>query len=116
MAHETDKAKALAAGVDVLKVTLTLATGTLVFSAGLLTEKVKVGTASKYLLVFSWCSLGISILAGALAYMRVPVMIAEGKCDIEDGWFKRPGQVHNVAFLLGVIALGIAMIMILSAE
>lgn len=116
MAGETKEAKALSAAVDVVKVTLALATGTLVFSAGLLRDNVKVSSAAKGLLVASWCSLGLSILAGALAYSRVPVMIADDKPDIHDKWFERPGQIHEVAFLVGVVALGIAMILILSAK
>jgi len=102
--------------VDVLKLTLTLATGTLVFSAGLLKEQVDVGTASKSLLISSWCSLGLSILAGALAYLRVPVMINRNRSDIKDEWFEIPGRVHHVAFLLGVTALGTAMIIIMLAK
>ena len=40
-------------------------------------------------------------------------MIAVGKPDIEDKFFERPGQIHHIAFLLGVVALGVAMILIL---
>lgn len=116
MPDETNKAKALTAAVDVLKVTLTLATGTLVFSAGLLKENVTVSTASKYLLEFSWFALGVSVAAGALAYSRVPVMIGDGQPNIEDQRFKTPGMIHHIAFFLGVTALGVAMIVILSAK
>jgi hypothetical protein len=116
MADPTHKDKSLAAAVDVLKATLAIATGTLVFSAGLLKENIQFTYGAKWLLGTSWCCLGISIIAGSLAQLRVPIMIDEKNPDIRDKWFKTPGQIHHVSFLFGVVCLGAAMTLILSAK
>jgi len=113
MAEESKESKALSAAVEAVKFSLALATGTLVFSAELLKEEVRIGPPAKVLLAASWCILGISIVAGVLAYLRVPVMISEDKPGIHDKWFEWPGRIHHVAFLLGVAILGLAMICIL---
>ncbi|SRR6266496_513973 len=116
MAEETKEAKSLTAAVNAHKATLALATGTLVFSAGLLKENIKFTCSSKWLLGISWCFLGVSIIAGLLVHLRVPIMIAEDKQDIHDRLFGIPGQIHHIAFVLGVVLLGIAMIVILAAK
>jgi len=116
MAEETKEAKSLASAVDALKATIAIATGTLVFSAGLLKENVQLTCAGNLLLATSWVCLGVSIVAGTLAHLRVPVMIAEDKPDIADKWFKPPGRIHHVAFVFGVVFLGAAMIVILAAK
>lgn len=95
---------------------LKIATGTLVFSAGLLKEDIQLGCAGKWLLGISWFCLGISIITGSVAQLRVPVMIAEDKPNIADKWFEPPGRIHHIAFVLGVVFLGAAMIAILSAK
>jgi hypothetical protein len=109
ISHES----ALNAAIEVIKVTITLATGTLVFSAQLLKEDVCISPVGKCWLFFSWVLLGCSIISGALAYARVPVMINEGKPNIKDGYFEWPGLIHHITFLGGVVVLGIAMTLIL---
>jgi len=116
MAEETKEEKSLTAAIDAHKATLALATGTLVFSAGLLKEKLNFSCPAKWLLGISWCLLGVSIVAGLLVHLRVPVMIAEGKPNIYDKWFEIPGRIHHTAFVFGVVLLGVAMIVILVAE
>jgi hypothetical protein len=116
MSEKTKEAEAVDAAVDAIKLTMALATGTLVFSAELLKEDVEIGSISKVLLVVSWCLLGISILAGALAYLSVPVMIHEGKPNIGNKFLCIPGLIHHVAFLAGVLVLGLAMVLILAAK
>ena len=87
MSEETKESKAVSAAVEVIKTTLALATGTLVFSAGLLKEDVEINCVAQHWLVASWFFLGVSIIAGAIAYSRIPVMINEDKPDINDrGW------------------------------
>ena len=113
MAEETKEAKSLTAAVEAHKTTLALATGTLVFSAGLLKEKIEFSCLAKWLLAICWCFLGVSIVAGAIAHLRVPVMISENKPNIADKWFSRPGQIHHITFIFGVVLLGAAMITIL---
>ena len=116
MPDETKEAKSLTAAVDAHKATLALATGTLVFSAGLLKEQIHFGYVSKWLLGISWSLLGVSVVAGLLVHLRVPIMIAEDKPNIYDKWFEIPGQIHHIAFVFGVILLGVAMIVILVAK
>lgn len=116
MPDETKEAKSLTAAVDAHKATLALATGTLVFSAGLLKEQIQFSCVAKWLLAISWCLLAVAIVAGLLVYLRVPIMIAEDKPNISDKYFEIPGRIHQVAFVLGVILLGVAMIVILAAK
>lgn len=101
---------------EAVKVTLALATGTLVFSAELLKESISMNNATKYLLVFSWIFLGISIVFGVFAYSRIPVMLKENNLDITDKYFEFFGRTHQITFMCGVILLGIAMIIILFAK
>jgi hypothetical protein len=63
--------------VDLLKFTLALATGSLVFSAGLLKEDIKLNCCAKCFLFVSWVALATSAAAGVLAYMRIPMLIAK---------------------------------------
>jgi hypothetical protein len=116
MPDETKEAKSLTAAVDAHKTTLALATGTLVFSVGLLKENLHFSCWAKWLLGISWCLLGVSIVAGSLVHLRVPMMIAEDKPNIHDQLFEIPGKIHHTAFVFGVILLGVAMIVILAAK
>jgi len=43
-------------------------------------------------------------------------MIAEDKPHMGDQWLKAPGQIHHIAFILGVVMLGSAKIAVLSAK
>jgi hypothetical protein len=108
--------KALATATEVIKLTMTLATGSLVFSAGILKEALSISDGGKMCLVVAWVSLGTSVICGALAYSRVPIMIAKGKQDLEDIYFIIPGRLHQIAFLIGVIALGLAMLSTLAQK
>jgi hypothetical protein len=116
MSEETKESKSLSAAIEAHKATLALATGTLVFSVQLLKEEIHFGCVGKWLLGSSWCLLGVSIIAGLLVHLRVPVMIFEDKPNIYDKWFEIPGRIHHTAFIFGVILLGIAMIVILIAK
>jgi hypothetical protein len=99
----------LAATMEVLKYTLALGTGALVFGGGLVGEKVALSPVAAQFLVASWLLLGLSVAAGALAYARIPVMLAETNYDLEDKFLIWPGRIHHVAFLLGMLALGLAL-------
>jgi len=113
MAEETREERALAAATEAVKLTLGLATGALVFSAGLLKEDVQLGHSARCLMAWSWGLLSLAIIAGTLAYLRVPVKTTEGNYDLHDPWFAVPGVAHHLSFLAGMVALGLAMVDIL---
>lgn len=95
--------------VDLLKFTLALATGSLVFSVGLLTENIKLIYCARYFLFFSWLTLAISAAAGVLAYMRIPMLIAEKDYNMRDKFMEVPGKIHHIAFVAGLLSLGAAL-------
>jgi hypothetical protein len=101
--------EALLAGTEFLKYTLALTTGALVFGAGLIGNKSIAGTFASTSLVASLILLGVAVAAGALSYSRIPVMLHHSNYDLEDKYLVWPGRVHQVAFLLGMIALGLTL-------
>jgi hypothetical protein len=105
---------ALTTAAEFMKYTIALGTGSLVFSAGLVSQDIGLPTYGKVLLILSWVSLVASVIAGVLAYSRIPIQLAEENYDLEDKWFTYPGRVHQGAFLLGIVCLGAALIVALS--
>jgi hypothetical protein len=105
---------ALVAASEFLKYTVALGTGALVFSAGLVTGNVNLSMIAIRLLISAWISITISIVAGVLAYSRIPIQIAEENYDLEDKWFVIPGRIHQLAFVIGIICLGGTLILALS--
>jgi len=99
----------LTSATEVLKYTLALGTGSLVFGGGLVSDKVALSPVAAGILVLSWLLLGVSVAAGALAYARIPIKLARSYYSLEDKYFTRPGKVHQIAFILGMIALGLAL-------
>jgi len=96
--------------IDLLKFTLALSTGALVFSAGLLTEDIKLNFPAKCFLFLSWLALATSAAAGVLAYMRIPMLIARRNYDMRDKFMEIPGRVHHIAFVVGLLSLGVALV------
>jgi hypothetical protein len=103
----------LLAGAEVVKYLTALGTGAIVFSAGLLSDKLFLPTAAKWLMALSWLVLSLSIFAGVVAAMRIPIQLTEENYNLEDKWLKYPGLVQQFAFLLGIVLLGIALATIL---
>jgi hypothetical protein len=101
---------ALLAATEFIKYTITLGTGTLVFSGGLVTQKVTLSWFSIIVLIISWVALAASVVAGVLAYSRIPILLAEENYDLEDRFFTLPGKVHQIGFLIGIVCLGIVLI------
>lgn len=99
--------------VDLLKFTIALATGSLVFSAGLLTEDIKLNCLAKFCLFLSWLALAISAAAGVLAYMRIPMLIANQDFNMRDKFMEIPGRIHHISLVVGVLSLGVALIIAL---
>ena len=99
--------------VDLLKYTIALATGSLVFSAGLLSEDIKLLWWAKFFLFLSWLALATSAAAGVLAYMRIPMLIARKDFNMRDKFMEIPGRIHHISFVVGVLSLGVALIIVL---
>lgn len=95
--------------VDLLKFTLALATGSLVFSVGLLTENINLTCYAKHFLFFSWLALAISVTAGVFAYMRIPMLIAKKDYNMRDKFMEIPGKIHHIAFVIGLLLLAMAL-------
>jgi len=112
MAQIPAKQTALNVMADLLKITTAFATGALVFSAGILEDKVKIPPNAIIPLVGSWILLGLAAASGVLAYSRIPVLLAEEKYDIEDPYLCWPGRLHQILFGLGIILLGSALVLI----
>lgn len=107
---------ALTAAAEVVKYLTALGTGAIVFSAGLLNEKIFLPTSAKWFIFGSWCLLAISVLGGLLAGMRIPVLLSEEKYDLEDEYLKYPGLVQQVTFFFGVVLLGVALTVLLATS
>lgn len=107
---------ALVAAADVVKYLTALATGAIVFSAGLLSEKILISGWSKSWIFLSWVLLSVSVAGGLLGGMRVPVQLSKQNYDLQDKYFEWPIRIQQITFFLGIVALGIAMALILVAH
>jgi hypothetical protein len=99
--------------IDLLKFTLALVTGSLVFSVGLLKEDIAFNTCAKYFLLFSWLALTFSAVAGVLAYMRIPMLIANQDYSMRDKFMEIPARIHQIAFIIGLLLLGVTLVIAL---
>lgn len=104
---------ALLAGAELVKYITALATGAIVFSAGLIPEKVTFTPTMKWLLGAGWIVLALSVAAGLMAGARIPVQLAEKNYDWENVWLKVPAGAQQILFVLGMLLLGWAMILML---
>jgi hypothetical protein len=100
---------ALVAAAEVVKYLTALATGAIVFSAGLLSEKILISGWAKGWIFLSWVLLAVSVAGGLLGGMRVPVQLSKQNYDLQDKYFEWPIWIQQ-------IALGIAMALILVAH
>ena len=103
----------LLAGAEIVKYLMALATGAIVFSAGLLNDKVFLPSSAKWFILISWGALATSAAGGILASMRIPIQLSEQNYDVEDAYLKYPGMIQQVAFLLGILLLGVALSILL---
>jgi hypothetical protein len=94
---------------EVLKVTLTLATGALVFGAGLVKDYATFPGFSYVTVLLAWVLLGLSAGAGILALSAVPMMLSKSNYDLEDPYLTWPARVHQLAFAIGILLLGISL-------
>ena len=107
---------ALVAAAEVVKYLTALATGAIVFSAGLLNEKILISGWAKGWIFLSWVLLAVSVAGGLLGGMRVPVQLSKQNYDLQDKYFEWPIWIQQITFFFGIVALGIAMALILVAH
>jgi hypothetical protein len=103
------KKEALQSAAEFLKLTVTLATGALVFGAGLVKDALSLGIISRWLIVVSGLLLGLASAAGILALAAIPMMLERVDYEVRDKYFERPIRVHQLTLAAGVMLLGIAL-------
>jgi hypothetical protein len=91
---------------ELLKLTLTLSTGALVFGAGLIEKKLPFTGLLKGTIVAAWALLAIAAGAGIMAIAAIPMMQAKANYNLEDPFLTWPARVHQIAFVLGILCLG----------
>jgi hypothetical protein len=99
----------LASAGELMKLTVALATGALVFGAGLVKEQLNLGIVAKFAIIFAWSCLGISAAAGIWAISAIPIMLAKSNYDLEYKDLTHPARIHQVSFMIGILALGMAL-------
>lgn len=110
---ESERREALLAAQEFTKYLTALATGSLVFSASLLSENVAFTVASKWAFSIGWVMLAVSIAAGLLANSRVVIQLWEGNHTLNDRFLELPGRLQQLSFLAGVVSLGLSLMLIL---
>jgi hypothetical protein len=103
------KKEALQSASEFLKLTVTLATGALVFGAGLVKDASTLGLVSRLLIVGSGLLLGAAAATGVLALAAIPMMLERVDYEVRDKYFERPIQVHQLSLAAGAMLLGIAL-------
>jgi hypothetical protein len=107
--QESSAKDAIDRAADVLKLTLALATGALVFGADFIKEQVVLSSITRLMVMIAWGLLGASAAAGILALSAIPMMVAKQNYNLEDPYLTWPARVHQVAFVLGIILLGVTL-------
>jgi hypothetical protein len=102
---------ALISAANFLKFMVALATGSLVVSAALLANKIDLTPPGVVLLVISWAAFALSIVAGVIAYSRIPIKFANKDYDIiNDGRLRPALAITGLMFLAGIVCLSLGLI------
>lgn len=102
---------ALSSAANFLKFMVALATGSLVVSAALLANKIDLTLPGVVLLVISWVAFALSIVAGVIAYSRIPIKFANKDYDIINDRRLRPAlAITGFMFLAGIVCLSLGLI------
>ena len=109
-------ADALKAAGEILKVSTGLATGTLVFSVGLLSGGMTSAPLVRATLAATWVALFFSIIAGVLCQSAIPVLLDERRFDLEAPTFTWPGRIHQVLFGVGILGLSTVLLATLYSD
>lgn len=100
----------LKAAIEFTGLSTTLATGTLVFSLGLLEKIAGFPDWGRVALGAAWFLLVVSIVSGLLARATLPPKLFEHDLDIiHDTSLTRPAVIHLFAFIGAVVVLGAAL-------
>ena len=102
---------ALQAAADFVKYTVTIGAGALAFSVDLVTRNLIFGPWTERVLMFSWLVLAVSVATGVMAWSRIPIQLATQNYNLEDNYFTVPGKIHQICFVLGILAIGLAIFM-----
>jgi hypothetical protein len=107
---------AFAAAVDLSKLLLSLATGALVFSIGLVTPNGFTFTAlQKSMLIVSWIFLFIAAAAGIFALGRALLLLNASTPKIDDGRLKGAVAIQELAIGGGILGVALALILALGS-
>jgi len=102
---------ALISAANFLKFMVALATGSLVVSAALLANKIDLTPPGVVLLVISWAAFALSIVAGVIAYSKIPIKFANKDYDIiNDARLRLALAINGLMFLAGIVCLSLALI------
>ena len=109
-------ADALKAAGEILKISTGLATGTLVFSVGLLSAAMTSEPLVRATLAATWVALFLSIIGGILAQSVIPVLLDERRFDLEAPTFTWPGRIHQILFGVGILGLSTVLLATLYSD
>jgi hypothetical protein len=101
---------------DFVKYLTALATGALVFSADLLKKDFTLTSAGHYWLLVAWVFLALAAISGLVALARIPMMLAKSNFNLEDSLLVPALRGQQICFLIGIPALGVALILALWAK
>ena len=102
---------ALISAANFLKFMVALATGSLVVSAALLANKIDLTPPGVVLLVISWAAFALSIVAGVIAYSKIPIKFANKDYDIiNDARLRLALAINGLMFLAGIVCLSLGLI------
>lgn len=99
---------------EFLKLSLSLATGALVFGVALVKEQLVLSGFAKSMVIGAWLLLAAAAASGILALAAIPMMVAKENYDLEDKFLTVPARIHQVTFVLGMILLGGAAVTLLN--
>ncbi len=107
---------AFAAAVDLSKLLLSLASGALVFSIGLVTPTGFTFTPlQKSMLIVSWIFLFVAAAAGIFALGRALLLLNASTPKIDDGRLKGAVAIQELAIGIGILGVALALILALGS-
>jgi len=97
---------AFTSAVDLTKLLISLATGAIVFSIGLInSDNASYLDWSKWALVITWGTLLLSLISGVWTLGVIPLLIKEGSLDINSDRIRNPVKNLQLFFIIGIVSL-----------
>ena len=104
------KKSALVSAANFIKFIVALATGALVVSALLIANQISLSTPGVVLLILSWLALALSVLAGVIAYSKIPTKFADKDYDIlTDRRLRSALAITGGLFVAGIVSFSLAL-------